>query len=173
MKKLLVWTMILMLTLTSSASAMEIENLLGGLTSMFSPSADESYKPGETAELDNVDIELTNVLESGSNDFYTVEEGYEFAIIEFTIKNKTNNDLTISSMLNFSTWCDGKMYTISLDALGTALFAGKMQLDCVVESGKTVSGVIGYEVPVDWKEIVVEYKSDVIGGEKVSFLVAR
>ena len=173
MKKLLAWMIILALALVGSASAMEIGDLLGGLTSMFSPSVDESFGPGEVAELENINIELTNVLESESNDFYTAEKGYEFIIIEFSIENKADEDLTLSSMLNFSTWCDKKMYSISLEALGTALLAGKVQLDCVVESGKTVTGVIGYEVPVDWAEIVIEYKSDVIGGEKANFVVTR
>ena len=173
MKKFLAWMIILTLALVGSASAMEIGNLLGGLTSMFSPGVDESFGPGEVAELENINIELTNVLESESNDFYTAEKGYEFIIIEFSIENKADEDLTLSSMLNFSTWCDKKMYSISLEALGTALLAGKVQLDCVVESGKTVTGVIGYEVPVDWAEIVIEYKSDVIGGEKANFVVTR
>lgn len=173
MKKLFIWILVLILALMNSASAMEMDDLFGGLTSMFSPSADKAYGQGETVELEDVNIELTNVLESKSNDFYTASDGCEFVIIEFSIKNKTDEDVAISTMLNFSTWCDSKLYTLSLDALGTALLAGKTQLDCIIEPGKTVSGVIGYEVPVDWSELVIEYKSDIIGGEKINFAINR
>ena len=173
MKKLVALIMVLLLTMMSTGFAVEIDDLLGGLTSMFSPDADEAYEPGEVAELKHVSIELTNVLESGKNEFYTPKDGYEFLIVEFEIENTDDEDMTISSMLNFSTWCDGQMYTISLEALGTAMFAGKMQLDCVVESGKSVTGVIGYEVPVEWEELIVEYKGDLLGGDKASFAVVR
>ena len=173
MKKLVSLVMVLMLAMSNAGFAMDMDDLFGGLTAMFSPDADEAYAPGEVAELKHVNIKLTNVLESGKNEFYSPQDGYEFLMIEFEIENTDDEDLAISSMLCFSAWCDGKMYTISLDALSTAMLAGKMQLDCVIEPGDSVSGVIGYEVPEDWEEVVVEYKSDLLIGDKASFVVNR
>ena len=170
MKKLMACLLALILAFAGSAYAFDFDDMLGGLTSMFSPDADEAYGPKEVVEIGDISIELTNILESGKNEFYTPEEGYEYIIVEFSIDNNGKEDLAISSMLCFSAWCDGKMYTISLEALGTAMFAGKPQMDTVIEPGKSFTGVIGYEVPEDWEEMIVEFKEDIIG-KAISFAV--
>ena len=170
MKKLMACLLAVMLVFAGAAHAFDFDDMLGGLTSMFSPDADESYGAKEIVEIGDISIELTNVLESGKNEFYTPEDGYEYIIIEFSIENNGKEDLTVSSMLCFSAWCDGKMYTISLEALSTAMFAGKPQMDTIIEPGKSFTGVIGYEVPEDWEEMIVEFKEDIIG-KTISFAV--
>ena len=169
MKKLIVWVMILAITFSSSAFALDLDGMLGGLTSMFSPDAEGAHLPGETAETDDVSITLTNVYRSGKNDFYTPADGYEYVIIEFTFENNSKEELALSTMLSFVTWCDEQMYSISLEALGTAAISGKMQLDCVVASGDSITGVIGYEVPEEWKEVIVEFKKDTFIGKPIKF----
>ena len=170
MKKLLTCLLVMTLVLVNSAYAFDFGDVLGGLTSMFSPDADEAYGPQEEVQMGDICIELTNVMESGKNAYYTPEEGYEYIIFEFEIDNNGKEDLTVSSMICFSAWCDGKMYTLSLEALGTAMFAGKPQMDTVIEPGKSFTGVVGYEIPEDWKEVIVEFKEDVMG-KTVSFAV--
>lgn len=169
MKKLLACFLMLAIILPNTAFALDLNGMLGGLTSMFSPDAEEAYSPGETAEVGDINATLTNVHISGKNEFYTPADGYEYVIIEFDFDNNSNEVLTLSTMLNFTTWCDGQMQSISLEALGTAMFAGKMQLDCAVESGESITGVIGYEVPEDWEEIIVEFKKDAVIGKSIKF----
>lgn len=173
MKKMLVWLLMTVLLFSGSAYAFELGDMLGGITSLFAPDAQNAYGPQELAELDGVNIKLVNVMESKSSNMYDLKDGYEFLIIEFSIENKDSENLTLSTMMNFSTWCDGNLCTISLEALATAMFTGKTQLDCVIEPGKSYSGVIGYEVPIDWNEIIVEYKGEMIGGDKASFVVTN
>ena len=163
MKRLMVCLLVSLLVFANVAYAFDFDDMLGGLTSMFSPDADEAYGPREEVEIGDIRIELTNVMESGKNAYYTPEEGYEYIIIEFTIENSGKEDLTVSSMICFTAWCDGKMYTISLEALGTAMFSGKPQMDAVIEPGKSYTGVVGYEIPEDWKEVIIEFKEDVMG----------
>lgn len=169
MRKLVILTLILAIFLQSTAFALDMGGLLGGLTSMFSPDADDAYAPGETAEDDDVRITLTNVYTNRGNDYYTPTDGCEYVIVEFTFDNNSAEDQTLSTLLCFSAWCDNKMCSLSLEALGTALFSGKMQLDCIVESGESVTGVVGYEVPKDWEKMVVEYKKDSILSKSIKF----
>lgn len=171
MKRVIIGVLVLLVLLSGTAFAFDFGDVMGGLTSMFTPDADDAYGPKEIVDLDNGSIELTNVYTSGRNQFYTPEDGYEYVMIEFSIENDGEEEMAISTLLNFNTWCDGKVYTISLDALATAMFAGRIQLDCVIESGESVTGVIGYEVPENWEEIIVEYKEEAIFGKTVRFAV--
>ena len=124
-------------------------------------------------ELDKINIALTNVYESKGSEFYTPAEGMEYMMIEFAIENTGDEELTLSTVLNFSAWCDGENYTISLEALATGMFAGRMQLDCVVEPGESVTGIVGYEIPVEWEEVIVEYCEEIVLGEKTGFVVTK
>lgn len=171
MKKLISGILALLIIFSGTAFAIDLGDIVNGLTSMFAPDSSETYGPKEVVELGDVSIELTNVYTSGSNGMYTPEDGCEYVMIEFSIQNKGDEELTLSTILSFNTWCDGKMCTISLEALATAMFAGRVQLDCVVNSGEHVTGVVGYEVPENWEEIIVEYGEDAMFGEKVRFAV--
>ena len=163
-----------LLLLTSSAFADSFGELFGSMTSLFS-SDDEStvYSPGETANLTDYDITLTNVLTSDGGSQYTPAKGYIYIILEFEIKNKTNEDTFISSMMCFSPTVDGKTYTISVEADAIAMISGKMQFDTSIDPGKTISGIVGYEIPEDWKELKITVNPDLYGDNKATFAMHR
>lgn len=94
-------------------------------------------------------------------------------IFEFEIKNTSNEELTISSLMCFTAWVDDTSYTISLEALATGALSSKYQLDCVIDPGKSVTGIVGYEVPKDWKEAKIEFTKEAIFGEKTVFAVSQ
>ncbi len=165
---LIVWVCVF----SASAFATGLDDLLGGLNSLFS-SDEETFEVGELVELDGLTIKLVNVLESTGNSYYTPAAENEFLIFEFEIENLSEEELTLSTVLCFSAWCDDKLYTISLEALSTAMLSGKYQLDCVVEPGESVTGVVGYEVPKDWENAKVEFTPEALFGEKVSFAVSQ
>ena len=175
MKRAVILILALVFTFSSAAFALEFDlsDMLGDFTSMFSPDADKAYGPQELVETDDLNIELTNVIEVQNSNMYSLDADNEYVIIEFSIENKDSKDLSLSSMMSFSTWCDGELCTISVEALGTAMLAGKMQLDCVVDSGDSVTGIIGYEVPKDWKEIIVQYKGESIIGKTIDFAIVK
>ena len=58
--------------------------------------------------------------------------------------------LVVSSALSFDAYADGYSLSYSVNAL---MANKKTQLDGTVAPGKKIKGVIGYEVPVEWKEI--------------------
>ncbi len=151
----------------------DLDDLVGNVTSMFAPDSKDAYGPMEKVQYDDYTIELVNVLECTSSQLYEIKEGYEYVIIEFEFENNGNEDLFLSSIMNFNTWCDEELCTMSLEALGTAMFMGKIQLDCVIAPGESYTGVIGYEVPQEWNEIIVQFRGDSFISKSVEFAVKK
>ena len=151
-------TAILLLSMTATAGASDLSGLFGGLTEILGKEETEVYGVGETVELNGVSVTFDGVMEAaGSADFYLPEDGNIFLVCEFTIENKTDEDVTVSTMLSFSMKCDDKLYELSLNALALSAFAGKTQLDRIVEPGEKVSGVVGYEIPKEWKNFELKF----------------
>lgn len=170
----LVTVLMIVCLFSASASATGINEMFGGLTSLFS-AEEKTYGVGEVAETDGISIELINVLQSKGNDLfgYIPTEGNEYLIFELTFDNQSEEELYLSTIMCFKCWCDDTLYNISLDAQGVALFAGKYQLDGVVKPGEKLSGIVGYEVPNNWEEVKLEFSKDIILGEKITFAVSR
>ena len=147
---------------------------LGGLTSLFSLD-DESaaYKPGETAVLGDYEVTMTNLMESKGNDYSKPKSGNVFIIAEFAIKNKSGEELAVSSLLCFSAKADDTSYSLSIEAETAALFSGMTQFDMEIAPGKTGTGIVGYEVPSGWKKISITVKPDFYGGEKATFVLEK
>lgn len=175
MKKLisLAISIVMVFSFTGTAYTEGWDDLFGGLTSLFKAEDEVTYGVGEVAETDGVSLELINVMESTGNSYYTPESGNEYILLEFKIENHSEETIWLSTVMSFSTWSDDTLMTISFDALATAMLSGKYQLDCAVEPEESVTGVIGYEVPTDWKKIKVQYTKETLFGETLTFVVDR
>ena len=122
---------------------------------------------GEIVELKDVKVALLGVTESNGAQFVAPGEGKVFVLCEFEIANDSQADVAISSMLSFKGYCDDYACEYSLSAL---LAKGdKNQLDGTVAPGKKMKGVIGYEVPTDWKELEVQFTPDFWTGKEIVF----
>lgn len=174
MKKLLsvLLAFVCMFTFAAPASAMDFDDFLGGLTSIFK-AEEKTYGVGETVEVDDVSIELINVMESKGNSTYTPAQGNEYLLFEFEIENLSNEEVVISTILCFNAWCDDVSTSISLDALSLGALSGKYQLDRVVAPGEKATGIVGYEVSQDWKEMKIQFSKEFYFGETVTFAVER
>lgn len=162
---------VMMTAITAQAEA--LTSLFGGLTSLFSLEPEKTYEPGETAELGECEITLTDVMISNGNSYYKPAEGNEFVLFEFVVKNTGKSDLVLSSILCFSVSVDNTYYQLSLEADALGLVNGKMQLDTVAESNQTVSGIVGYEIPKGWKEALITFKPDVYAFDNAVFKVEQ
>lgn len=173
MKRRIISLLLILVTVffLCSAEASELDGLLGQITSLFSADEEGAYIRGETAEVNDLKVTLTNVYQSKGNNYYKPEKGKEFLMIEFTIENKSKSECTISSVLCFSTWCDDTLCTIDLEALSTGMLSGKPQLDTIIEPNKKFTGIIGYQVDKEWKKVVIEFSPELYFSEKVKFLV--
>lgn len=174
MKKTLAALLLVMFLSVTSASALaEWGDLFGGMSSLFSADEEEAYAVGELATLDDIEVKLINVMQSNGNSYYKPETGNKFVILEFEVKNTGREELVLSTVMSFDAWCDDEHYEISLDALAVSMLNGKYQLDTVVEPGKTVYGVVGYEMPSEWQEIKIEFIEEIFFGERAVFLIER
>lgn len=75
------------------------------------------FKPGETAELNNVQVTLTGVTESKGSDYNKPTDGNIFVLAEFEIVNNSEKELAISSLISFDAYQDGYSTSLSLSAL--------------------------------------------------------
>lgn len=126
---------------------------------------------GEAADLKNVVVTLTDVWESTGSQFNTPTSGNVFVLCEFEIENNTQSEINVSSLMSFSAYCDD--YSLNY-SLGAAMERGnKNQLDGQIAAGKKMNGVIGYEVPTDWKELEIHFTPDVWFGNDIVFVATH
>lgn len=126
---------------------------------------------GETAELKDVCVTLLGVTKSKGSTYNKPTEGNMYVLCEFEIANNSNAEIAVSSMLSFEAYCDDYTCTFSLGALMEK--GNKNQLDGTVAAGKKFKGVVGYEVPVDWKELEVAYTPDFWSGKDIVFVATN
>lgn len=122
---------------------------------------------GERVEFNDVIVTLVSVTESKGSQYNTPADGNVFLLCEFEIENNTKSELAISSMMSFSAYCDDYSINLSLSALMEK--GNKNQLDGSIASGKKMNGVIGYEVPADWKEVEIQFQSNVWSSKNFTF----
>lgn len=120
----------------------------------------------ETAEMNNVQITMTNYKESYGSDWNSPEDGNVFVLVEFDIANNSNSDLAVSSVMSFDAYVDG--YSTSL-SFGALVENDESQLDGTVAAGKRMRGWIGYEVPSNWRNLEIHFAADVWSGNKFKF----
>lgn len=114
-----------------------------------------TFGVGEKVELDDVVVTLLGVTENTGSAYNKPTDGNVFVLCEFEIENNSTSDIGISSMLSFECYCDDYAASISLTALAEK--GSKQQLDGTIAGGKKMNGVIGYEVPKDWKELELRF----------------
>ena len=129
------------------------------------------FAVGETAELNDVSVTLLNVTESAGSAFNTPTDGNVFVLCEFEIANHSKKDINVSSMMSFEAYCDNYTCNYSLSALLEK--GNKNQLDGTVASGKNFNGVIGYEVPANWKELEIRFTPDFWNGKDIVFVASK
>ena len=122
--------------------------------------------PGDTATVDDVEVTFIGV-ETVSEPAMSPAEGKIYILCEFVVTNHTGKDLGISTILNFQAYCDDLKCDFSLGTLMSK--GGKSQLDGTVGPNKKIQGVVGYEVPANWKELEIVYTPDLTGDNQLTF----
>lgn len=130
----------------------------------------DTFTVGETAEMQNVQVTLSNYEESEGSGFYKPSEGKVFVLAEFEIVNNSDKDLAISSMLSFKGYADDYSLNYSVTAM---IDKSGTTLDGSVASGKKMKGWIGYEVDADWEKVEIEFSPDVWRDKKFKFLIEK
>lgn len=112
-------------------------------------------------------ITLIGYKESKGSYYAKPENGNIFVLVELEIANKSKEEIAVSSILSFDAYCDGYTCNYSFSAIMNA----SNQMDGSIAPGKRMRGQIGFEVPVDWKELEVHYSPDVWSSKKVEFVI--
>ena len=162
----------------ASASGNDEPKLVDGTTPTQSQTADTegldektTFKVGETAELKDVQVKFVGVTETSGSTYNKPKDDHIYVLCEFEIVNNSDEELAISSMLSFKGYCDDYTCEYSLGALMEK--GDKNQLDGSVAAGKKMKGVIGYEIPKDWKELEIQFTPDFLSGRDIIFVATN
>lgn len=128
------------------------------------------FSVGETAEVDGIKVKFDSCTESNESTFLSPESGNVFLLCEFTIDNGSDSDIAVSSIASFNAYIDDYSTNLSISA---TVSSDKPQLDGAVAAGKKMTGVVGYEVPSDWKEIEIRFTPDFWSGKEITFVSSK
>ena len=126
---------------------------------------------GDQVDLSDILVTFNAVEESDGSSFFRPTDGNVFVVCDFTVENNSSQEITVSSMLSFEAYVDDYATSMNLSAM---LFDdSKKQLDGTVAPGKKITGVIGYEVPSDWKELEVRFTPDFWAQKDITFVATK
>lgn len=128
------------------------------------------FSVGETAEVDGIRVKFDSCTESNGSAFLSPESGNVFLLCEFTIDNGSDSDIAVSSIASFNAYIDDYSTNLSISA---TVSSDKPQLDGAVAAGKKMTGVVGYEVPNDWKEAEIRFTPDFWSGKEITFVSSK
>lgn len=126
-----------------------------------------TYTVGETAEERDIKVTLISAEQSTGSRIMTPADGKIYVILEFEIENNSNTDISVSTLGSFEAYCDD--YSASIDLGATLLDHNKDTLDGSVAAGKKMNGVIGYEVPADFKTLEVKFTPSLWSNRAITF----
>jgi len=127
-----------------------------------------TFKVGDKVDLNGTVATLIGVTESNGGTFIHPDDGNVYLVCEFEIENHTDREISISSLLDFKAYCDDYACNVSIGA--TMDIQSKESIDGTIAPGKKLNGVIGYEVPSDWKELEIHFTPDFWSSKKIVFI---
>ena len=125
---------------------------------------------GDVVSLNDIEVTFVSCTESNGKQYLEPEDGKVFLVCEFSIDNKSQKDIAVSSLVSFEAYVDD--YSTMLSLTGT-VSTDKQQLDGAIAAGKKMTGVIGYEVPKDWKELEIRFTPDFWSGKDITFIATH
>lgn len=128
------------------------------------------FRKGEIAELNGVQVTLTDYKESTGSEYNKPTDGNVFLMAEFEIANNTEKELAISSALSFDAYADDYALNFSFSAL---MEKEGNQLDGTIAAGKKLKGWIGWEVPADYQNVEIHFTDNVWSSDKFVFVIEK
>lgn len=124
---------------------------------------DTIFEVGDIVETKDLKIAFITAEEYKSdNQFMQPKDGYMFYRMEFEFENISDSDEYISSY-NFTCYAD--------DYDMEAKYFDSLDLNATLSKGKKTKGSVFYEVPMDAKEITLEYEVNTWTEDKVIFKI--
>lgn len=146
-----------------------IENSVSSNETEKIPAEEQTvFRKGEMAESDDVQVTMTDIMETSGSEYNKPSDGNVFVLAEFEIANNTDKDIAVSSMLSFEAYADDYSLNYSLQAL---MEKDGNQLDGSIAAGKKMKGWIGWEVPEDYGTIEIHFTDSVWSNDKLVFVI--
>ena len=146
---------------STTSSTVQTDNAAASQEAAPTPEPKTTYTVGETAEDKDIKVTLVSAEQSTGSQFLTPADGNIYVVLEFEIENNSNTDISVSSLASFEAYCDD--YSVNM------LYDNKNQLDGSVAAGKKMNGVIGYEVPADFKTLEVKFTPSFWSNRAITF----
>lgn len=119
------------------------------------------YHVGDTFSKDGLSITYVSSSNYKSDNTYDQpKEGKKFIRMEFHVDNQSGSDQTVS-VYSFNCYADG--YECDSEYQSDSISAS-------LSNGRTGDGAVYFEVPIDAKEIEVEYELNMFTGAKIKFI---
>lgn len=125
------------------------------------------FEMGEPATYNDVTVSFDQVLETEGSELNVPSDGKTFVLVYFLFENNSDEEITISSIANFDAYFDGYSTSMSLTALLEDTSTN--QLDGTIAPGKKLEGVIGYEAPIDYKELEIHFSPSFWSSDNIVF----
>lgn len=174
------WCAVIVIAVLSDDSEPKaVKNTVGNYTSeqqyqekdtSQNTSSKDTFGLMETAEMNDVQVTMTNYNENYGSEWNKPTDGNVFILVEFEIANNSNSEIGISSIMSFNGYVDGYSASTSFSAL---LENEQNQLDGTIAPGMKMRGWIGYEVPANWKNMEIHFTDNVWSNNKFKFLIEK
>ncbi len=155
---------------SSSAGGNSNESQQNSVESSSEEEKETVFRKGEIAELNGVQVTLTDYKESTGSEYNKPTDGNVFLMAEFEIANNTEKELAISSALSFDAYADDYALNFSFSAL---MEKEGNQLDGTIAAGKKLKGWIGWEVPADYQNVEIHFTDNVWSSDKFVFVIEK
>lgn len=119
------------------------------------------FSVGEVAEYNGIQLTVTDYYISSGDEWASPPDGHVFLYMNVNVTNNSDEEITISSMASFESYCDDYKLDYDSDVYISDSTDGRQSLDGSIAPGKKMNGYLGLVVPTDWKKIELYYKDNV------------
>lgn len=131
------------------------------------------YSLGDTAEIDDFQITFKNTSTSAGNETIIPGDGKAFLICELQITNNSDEEISISSLMDIEAYCDDYLVSEDLSGLSLPEAEGKNEFNGSVAPGDSLEGILIYQVPENFSTFELMIAPDFWSGETVKFFIQR
>ena len=120
---------------------------------------------------EGVALTVLDVRQTKGSGFAEADAGNIFVLVELQIENNSTGEVSVNSTFGFEAYCDD----YSVDYSFSAEMNTKSSITTTdLKPGKRLKGWKGFEVPQNWKELVIRFTPDASvwgSGEKIEFVL--
>ena len=115
-----------------------------------------------------VSFTVLSIKQSYGDGFYTPADGNVFVQLEVEIANNSSDVVSVNALFGFDAICDD--YTIEYSFSADCATDNSLST-ADVKPGRKLKGWKAYEVPKNWKELIINYSPELWGKETIEVII--